>query len=327
MILLCTTFVFRMLLGANYDWDTGVGAVMVNKRSVMKSSLTGRPTNWTSRFASITVNQYGRDFPTGGMNEAGVAVALMALDETRYPDVDERTSVGVLGWIQYQLDMSESIDEVIERSERVRIALGGKGVHYLVTDRTGRTATIEFLDGVLVAHHDGSLPVQVLANDTYDRSLAYFRSIRTVPNGIGSLERFARAATLISQSPANANAVSRAFTILDAVKQPNYTKWSVVYDSASLTVHVRTDRAPNVRTISFAEVDGSCNTAVRVADINDGEMLFSDYSSDANLVLVNTAYDQTPFLAGASAEDRRATAMHPETDVCFQPQRSRAVRR
>ena len=31
--------------------------------------------------------------------------------------------------------------------------------------------------------------------------------------------------------------------------------------------------------------------------------------------------------AVAPAEDRRATAMHPETDVCFQPQRSRAVRR
>ena len=79
----CTTFCMdvsgRVVFGANYDWDTGVGLAMVNKRSVAKMALTGRPARWTSRFASITFNQYGRDFPTGGMNEAGLVIALMAL--------------------------------------------------------------------------------------------------------------------------------------------------------------------------------------------------------------------------------------------------------
>src|SRR5438067_1012512 len=90
----CTTFVMiiggRPVLGANYDWDTGVGALMVNQRVVEKRSFTGRPVTWVSRFGSITLNQYGRDFPTGGMNEAGLAIALMGLDGTEYPAVDER---------------------------------------------------------------------------------------------------------------------------------------------------------------------------------------------------------------------------------------------
>src|SRR4051812_14937912 len=87
----CTTFCMtaggRPVFGANYDWDTGVGLIMVNKRSVQKTSLTGRPVHWTSRMASITLNQYGRDFPTGGMNELGLVVALMALNATQYPTV------------------------------------------------------------------------------------------------------------------------------------------------------------------------------------------------------------------------------------------------
>ena len=306
------------------DLDTGTGMVMVNKRAVMKTAITGRPAQWTSRFASITLNQYGREFPTGGMNEAGLAVALMALGETQYPAPDERPSVTILEWIQYQLDNSESIDEVIERSARMRIA-GTFGLHYLVADRTGRAVTIEYLNGNLVAHKNNALPVPVLANDTYDRSLAYYRSIKSVPSGIGSLERFARAASMISQTKSSANAVDRAFEILNAVHQPDYTKWSVVYDPATLTIYLRTDRNPQIRAISFASFDGSCDSAVRIAPIDGGA--FTDYSLQANTTLVNTAYDETPMLAGASDDDRRETYLHPEADVCFQPQRSRAIRR
>src|SRR2546423_6607847 len=72
----CTTFCMgndsSIVFGANYDWDTGVGLVMINKRNMAKTSMTSTPASWTSRFASVTLNQYGRDFPTGGMNEAGL---------------------------------------------------------------------------------------------------------------------------------------------------------------------------------------------------------------------------------------------------------------
>ncbi len=54
----------------------------------LRESLTQRPVHWTSRSASITFNQYGRDFPTAGMNDAGLVVALMDLNSTQYPAVD-----------------------------------------------------------------------------------------------------------------------------------------------------------------------------------------------------------------------------------------------
>ena len=64
----------------------------------------GNTISWVSQYGSITFNQYGKEFPTGGMNEKGLVVELMWLDGTIYPQPDERPAIGVLQWIQYQLD-------------------------------------------------------------------------------------------------------------------------------------------------------------------------------------------------------------------------------
>src|SRR5687768_16413111 len=104
----CTTCLFthngHHYFGRNYEWITGNGALIVNPRSLQKQSLetkTGKQTEWISRYGSITFNQYGREFPTGGMNEEGLVVELMWLDETRYPAADDRPAMQVLQWIQY----------------------------------------------------------------------------------------------------------------------------------------------------------------------------------------------------------------------------------
>jgi len=337
----CTTFCMNVnghvVFGANYDWDTGVAAMMVNKRSVMKESYTLRPLHWISRYASITVNQYGREFPSGGMNEAGLVVGLMALDETQYPAVDERPSAGVLDWIQYQLDVSGDIDEAVANAGSIRVATGSKGVHFLLADRSGRAVTIEYLGGVLVTHRDAALPSAVLANHNYDQSLAYLRNItgfggaQPVPNGIGSLERFARAASMIRTTSPGAHAVDRAFAILEAVHQPNFTRWRIVYDPAAATVYFRTDQNLELRWVSFASFDGACASAVQMLDANTQESgdvapFFADYTTAANLALVNRAYDETPFLRNTSEAHRVEVAMHGESGTCVVPRRLRSVR-
>src|SRR5918911_589932 len=101
----CTTFVINkdghIVFGRNYDWITGAGIVNTNQRGLYKTSLKnndGATISWVSKFGSITFNQYGKEFPTGGMNEKGLVVELMWLDGTRYPEKDNRPSIGVLQW-------------------------------------------------------------------------------------------------------------------------------------------------------------------------------------------------------------------------------------
>ncbi|HVG42417.1 MAG TPA: linear amide C-N hydrolase, partial [Chitinophagaceae bacterium] len=124
----CTTFFLQkqgqMVFGRNYDWVTATGLVNTNLRGLAKSSLPiggGSILRWTSKYGSVTFNQYGKEFPNGGMNEQGLVVELMWLSDSRYPAADNRPALSVLQWIQYQLDNCESVEEVIVTDKNLRI--------------------------------------------------------------------------------------------------------------------------------------------------------------------------------------------------------------
>jgi choloylglycine hydrolase len=175
----CTTFFInkngQMVFGRNYDWVTDAGIVCTNLKGLSKISMkteNGETIGWVSKYGSITFNQYGKEFPTGGMNEKGLVVELMWLDETKYPAADNRPAIGVLQWIQYQLDNCITIDEIIETDKKLRVSpTGTTPLHYLVADANGKVATIEFLNGKMVVHKGSDLSFPVLTNNTYDESV------------------------------------------------------------------------------------------------------------------------------------------------------------
>src|SRR5262245_13279244 len=196
----CTTFCFsdkgQIIFGRNYDWDIGNGMLMINKRGMSKTAMSQddeKSAKWISKYGSLTFNQYGREFPMVCMNVKGLVVELMMLNESIYPEHDRRPIVGCLEWIQYQLDNSASIADVIQKSQAIRISSRVK-LHFLVSERSGACITVEFLNGRFTPHYGTNLPVAVLTNDTYDRSLVYLRTLdgfggsSPTPSGIGSLE-------------------------------------------------------------------------------------------------------------------------------------------
>ena len=326
----CTTFCLKgngeVLFGKNYDWTIGDGLVFVNKRGVVKaSSDESNPAKWVSRYGSITFNQYGRENPSGGMNEAGLVIELMWLADSKYPKEDSRPVVDVLEWIQYQLDNSATVDEVINNSEKVRIK-SQVPLHYLVNDRAGNTTTIEFLNGTLVAHRGATLPVSTLTNDTYAKSLNYVKttSIDTA-RGNGSLERFARAANQTGefnkQARTEAEAVNYAFQILSSVAQPGYTQWSIVYDQKRGKIHFRTLQSPQTRSIDTKSFDYSCGSQVKIVDMNlkasgDITARFADYTRAANRELIEQSFNGTDFLNKIPAPIRDSLASYPEQFGC-----------
>ncbi len=296
----CTTFCTRGLFGRNYDFEIGDGMVVVNKRGVTKSF-------WTSQFGSVTFNQYGRDNPTGGMNDAGVVVELMWLNGTRYPSRDARPEVGTLGWIQYQLDTSGSVAEVIANAAKIRIREDSVPLHYLVADRTGDVATIEFFDGKLVVHRGASLPIPALANDSYENALAMQRR--------GAGDRFSRAAARLRDTAT----VDDAFAVLENVAQPT-TRWSIVYDLRNLAVHYRTKENRERRTVRFAAFDFSCAKPVLVLDVDTGHgnvtKRFTTYTSAANLALVRKSLRTTSFTRDTPDAEIAKEAAKPDASRC-----------
>lgn len=322
----CSTFCLDLggsrLFGRNYDFDIGGGFVMSNPAGLQKRGAEAGGPGWTARFGSLTFNQFGRDNPMGGMNTAGLVIELMWLDEAAYPAVDTRAPLGVLEWIQYQLDTAASVDEVLQNDANVRIH-GAVPLHYLVSDRSGKAATIEYLGGKLVAHHGTALRVPVLTNSTYRESLAYTESRgERIPGGAGSLERFARAADGLAKLrvKAPADPVSAAFTVLQSVSQEN-TRWSIVYDQTAGRVHFRTATHTPIRTVNTAKIDFSCRSGVRMLNLDarlagDVTAKLQPYSSSVHLEMVRANYAASSVTRRTPADVVTLLATRPEKSPC-----------
>jgi choloylglycine hydrolase len=300
LVLACTTFCLsdgsHHLIGKSYDWDMEQALVIANPRGLHKRALLlggGRPAEWDARFASVTFNQYGRDMPNGGMNEAGLVVEVMWLDSSQAPAPDKRPAVGELQWIQMQLDTRATVAEMVGAAQQVRVApIGGK-VHYMACDATGACATFENLGGKMVVNSGRDLVAKVLTNDTYKDSRAALAGNRgaKVPKGTSSLDRFVRAAAMVASGKPDRKA---ALAVLDSVRQGSYSKWNIVYDPIALRIAFRTASKPALKEIDLKALAGDCKSEARMLDMGTtarGNVTakFTAYTFTANKKLVETS--------------------------------------
>lgn len=327
----CTTFCLKskdeVLFGKNYDWNIGDGLILVNKRGVEKEGADEKnAAKWISKYGNVTFNQYGRENPSGGMNEAGLVIELMWLDDTQYPKFDQRPAVDVLEWIQYNLDSYATVDEVLKNADKIRIDSDVK-IHYLVDDKEGNTATIEFLNGKLVAHSGKDLPVPTLTNDTYDHSIEFAKHTDSSKTPTGkSLDRFVRASEktkAYSRKVRNEQeSVAYAFEILADAAQPNYTQWSIVYDQKRLKVYFKTlSGGPDWKMFDMHGFNFDCGTEVKMIDVNvkgSGDLTgeFYPYTRAANRDLIERSFNGTDFLKTTPAFVRNLLAEYPEEFKC-----------
>ncbi len=326
----CTTFCFRhqgaWVFGRNYDWNTGHCLIMVNKRGVSKQAFgIKNPARWVSRYGSITFNQYGREFPLGGMNEAGLVVECMWLQGSRYPAPDPRPSLTELQWIQYQLDNFSRVKEVIHSDTSIRIdAETSVPLHFLVCDVAGHAAAIEFLQGKMVVHTGPTLPAAALANSTYAHSRQALEEVQknpSLPIRGNSQRRFIWAARGIDSwnKETSASPVDYAFGILEKVAVRR-TMFRIVYDVKNRGIYFRAKSNRAVRFVDFNRFDFRCRTPVKVLDISSGKggdagPLFSDYTFEANYELMRKTWRETDFLKNRPESQLKQAAQYPQTQT------------
>ena len=113
---------------------------------------------------------FGREFPDGGMNQAGLSISEMTLRGTRYPAGPFTTRLYHHAWMQYLLDNFATVPEVIDSLETV-VPEGHCEWHFFLADREGRAAVIEFLDGRTVVRTGDALPWKLLTNSSYAEAL------------------------------------------------------------------------------------------------------------------------------------------------------------
>ena len=265
----CTAFVLttgqRVLVGRNLDVSKAfaAGYLMSNReggsrRSVLEDSR--RPATWTVKHGSVTFNLFGRGFPVGGMNAAGLVVEHLALPATTYPRAEGKPMMLEFEWVQYMLDAASSVKELLSSARQAAIAPERIKMHFMACDASGDCALIEFIDGTAVTYRGRDFTPPAITNSTYSSSVKYLAGFaghggeRPLPHGSRkSLDRFVVAADQVlafHKRPADARAIDTSFAILKSV--PNNTLLSVVYDVTNLKIHYTTRRNANRRTVSLA---------------------------------------------------------------------------
>jgi len=313
----CTTFFItkngHLAFGRNYDWVTDAGMLCTNLRGLTKTSAPmpeGGHVTWMSKYGSITFNQYGKEFPMGGMNEEGLVVEMMWLDGSEYPKPDKRPSLNVLQWIQYQLDNCSTVKEVVATNKKIRISpKGNPPLHYLIADASGHSAAIEFLNGKMVVHQGNGLPLPVLANTAYSTSSRLVMdadesdslSEKSIKYSDNSVKRFSFACSMVKkyqQSDIKKPIVDYSFDILGRVNQPEFTKWSIVYDITNKVVFFKTANFNEVKSVSFSAVDFNCFATPLAFDMNqtvngDVSKLLKPFSDELNLAIMTKAVSES----------------------------------
>jgi penicillin V acylase-like amidase (Ntn superfamily) len=258
----CSSFQLKTLdasfVGKNYDWTFGDGFIIYNPSHLHKSSLTFSNTQkkiqWMSEHSSITFNQYGLDFPNGGMNDAGLTVEVLWLDSSTYPQPDDKAVLNELQWIQYTLDTQSTLDGVIKSFENIRIDPVYAKVHYFVCDLKRDCATVEYVGGKAVFGTYNTLNYEAITNSTHKDSMKYLKKFKNfggtsdvIWTGYNSLDRFVRLNEQLRTYVFSGflDPVTYAFSSLDTVKRTesqggSYTQWQIVHDKNNLITHFKT---------------------------------------------------------------------------------------
>lgn len=310
MSLACSTFSLNsnedVYMAKSYDWYSGVGLLMTNKRHMQKAALLlseERPAEWVSKYGSVTFNQYGREFPIGGVNEAGLVVESFWLRKAQYPYKKNHPTLNELQWIQYQLDNFKTVKEVAASIDDVQIDYVYGKLHYKVCDASGECAAIEFLRGRPKVYMGEKFKHQSLTNTRYKSSVRYLRWFRgfgglfSVPRRLGSKNRFVRVTDGVKKfNPDKHEGLAYSFANLEGVRVSREdredsgldTQWQLVYSLKDKSVNYRTSLRSEIKQVSIDEFNYDCKETVKVLDINadieEGQRhgRFTDFTYDQN---------------------------------------------
>lgn len=313
----CATFQLKkgktLLVGHNLDdaVNDTPGMILVNKRGVSKKSISYQDLNsfsgrddsvqrisWEAKLGSVTYNVFGREFPDGGMNEAGLYVGEMTLLGSVYPTDPKFIKIYHHAWIQYLLDNFESVPEVLDNLTKVTLD-GHCQWHFFVADRAGRAAVIEFDENKVLTYTGDTLPVRVSTNYTYPsclKRLADFQGFGgTNPIDFKQTEkdrRFLWAAAMIKEAEGGSTEVNveTAFKILEQM-WCGANRWALVFNPIEMQVWFTTEKNRKVRWIKYSAIDFSCKTPVQMLDIHrnlagDVAGFFVPFSNEANQEMV-----------------------------------------
>lgn len=211
----------------------------------------------------------------------------MSLQNSVFPDDQTLPKMFMMQWIQYQLDNYSTVNQVIENISRIN--LDGWGWHFMVCDKSGAYATIEFIEGTVKIYNE---PIPVLYNSPYPEELQSLKEYQPFGGEIKidlkakNAPRFVQAAYMLNTYDPASEIIDYGFKILEDLNRGG-TKWSYIIDIENCTIYFRTSIGIAIKNFSYGHFDFSCDTPAKIIDINlssagDITDKFQSYSNELN---------------------------------------------
>lgn len=291
----CTRVVYlgendQVITARSMDWRSDVATnLWVFPRGMERDGAAGpNSITWTSKYGSVIASGYDIS-TTDGMNEKGLVANILWLVESEYPEYDGSTpGLSISAWAQYVLDNFATVEEAVTALEQNPFTLVTDKVpgenrlatlHLSISDASGDSAIIEYINGLQVIHH--SRDYQVMTNSpTFNKQLAlntYWQEIgglSMLPGTNRAADRFARASFYINALPKTDDpreALAGAFSVIRNVSVPygittpdepniSSTRWRTVSDQKNKLYFFESAIAPNVFWVDLKELDFSEET-------------------------------------------------------------------
>ncbi len=312
----CTRLVFlgadgQVMTARSMDWKSDiVSNLWVMPRGMERTGQTGQHTiRWTSKYGSVITSGYDIS-TTDGVNEAGLNANLLWLVESQYPAFDASSKPGltIAAWAQYVLDNFATVQEAVDAlktqpftivSDKVPGESRLATLHLSMSDASGDSAIVEYIDGKQVIHHSRSY--QVMTNSPiFEEQLAlnsYWKEVggtTMLPGTNRAADRFARASFYVNAIPKDQSpnkSLASVFSVIRNVSvpygistpgQPNIssTRWRTVFDHQRKLYFFESALTPNTFWVDLKKIDFSPKSG-QVMKLDLGDDQDHTYSGDA----------------------------------------------
>lgn len=314
----CTRFVYTgghgdVVTARSMDWKSDIATnLWIFPRGMARTGQAGADSiAWTATYGSVIASGYDIS-TTDGVNEAGLAANLLWLVESEYPqESNGRPGLAISLWAQYALDNFGSVAEAVAalRNEPFHLVtdnVPGESrlatLHLSLSDASGDSAIVEYIEGRQVIHHDRAY--QVMTNSpTFEQQLAlnsYWQQIGgtvMLPGTNRSADRFACAMFYVNAIPKSEDpvvALASVFSVIRNVSVPygittpgepniSSTRWRTVVDHTRRLYFFESALTPNTFWVDLNGVDFDART---------GQVMKLDLGRDQRNVHAGNALDR-----------------------------------
>lgn len=322
--LACTRVLFVgsnnvVVTGRTMDWmEDMYSNLWVMPRGIKRDGAAGpNSIKWTAKYGSIVVSGYEAG-SADGMNENGLVANMLYLAESDYGTPDSsKPRLSIAAWAQYALDNYANVNEAVAAMSQEPFQIiapvlpngSPAQLHLSLSDSSGDSAILEYVQGKLVIHHGKQY--QVMTNSPYfDQQLAldaYWKEIGGqvfLPGTNRASDRFARASFLVGVIPKSIDvhyikavpdqsydhqAIASVMGIMRDVSvpigistpsEPNIasTLWRTIADQKNKVYYFDSSTSPNTFWVDFSGVDFKEGAPIMKLQLTGGAVYSGDVS-------------------------------------------------